>query len=38
LFSRYNQLRKIAVDPSKPGRVWFSGYFTNTVGYLDVIE
>lgn len=37
-FSNRIQLRKIAVDPSKPSRVWFGGYRVDTVGYLDVIE
>lgn len=34
----YLSVRKIAVDPKNPNRVWFGESFTDRVGYLEVIQ
>lgn len=34
----YLSIRKIAVDPTNPNRVWFGESFTDRVGYVEVIQ
>jgi len=31
-----SSIRRIEVDPSRPTRVWYSGLYRDTVGYIDV--
>ncbi len=33
-----SSVRRIEVDRTRPNRVWFSGWFVNTVGFLEVLE
>jgi virginiamycin B lyase len=32
----FSSVRRIEADPSRPGRVWYTGNSTNRVGYLEV--
>lgn len=36
--TRNSSVRRIEVDPSRPSRVWFTGFHRDTVGFLDVVE
>ena len=36
--TRNSSVRRIEVDPSRPNRIWFSGNYTDTLGYLDISE
>lgn len=33
-----SSIRRIELDPSRPNRIWFSGYGANNAGFLDVRE
>ncbi len=34
----FSSIRRIELDRSRPNRIWFSGFYVDTVGYLDVVE
>ena len=36
--SHYSSVRRIEVDPSRPNRVWYTAFYVDKVGYLDVLE
>lgn len=36
--SRPASVRSIQVDPSRPSRIWYGGYYTDKLGYLDAGE
>ena len=36
--SHYSSVRRIEVDPSRPSRVWYTAFYLDKVGYLDVLE
>ena len=31
-------VKRIAVNPTRPSRVWYTGYYVDKVDYLDVLE
>lgn len=34
----FSSIRRIELDRSRPNRIWFSGFYVDTVGYLDLVE
>jgi streptogramin lyase len=36
--TRNSSVRRIALDPSRPNRIWYSGYLVDTVGYMDIVQ
>ena len=34
----YVSTRRIAVDPSRPNRVWYAGFYSDSVGFVEVMQ
>jgi streptogramin lyase len=38
LMSAESDVRKIEIDPTNPNRIWWSGYTSNKMGYIEIIR
>ena len=36
--NHYSSVRRIEVNPSRPSRIWYTGYYVDKMGYWDDLE